>query len=181
MVVETSLFMDSIKRWYAVYTKSRAEKKVAEQLTKNEIENYLPLQKTLRQWSDRRKFIFEPLFRSYIFVKVDNTDYLKVLGIAGTVGYVSIAHKKIPIPDCQIDAIKTYLGELIINSPINYFQKGDDVEIIYGPLKGLCGYLINNKNDQKLIVQLNAINQNITLTLPSHLIQKIKSRSKLLA
>lgn len=173
--------MDSVKRWYAVYTKSRAEKKVAGLLTKYDIENYLPLQKTLKQWSDRKKYVIEPLFRSYVFVKVDNTDYLKVLGVAGTVCYVSIAHKKIPIPDCQIDAIKTYLGESMINSPIDFYQKGDLVEIVYGPMKGLCGYLINNKNDKKLVIQLDAINQNITLTLPSHLIQKFKSRSRQLA
>jgi transcriptional antiterminator RfaH len=165
--------IDSTKRWYAVYTRSRAEKKVAVQLEKNGIEMYLPLQKTLRQWSDRKKMIYEPLFRCYVFVKVNNKDFFDVLSVSGAVCFVSIANKKIPIPECQIDAIKTYLGELIINDPLSYFKTGSEVEVAYGALKGLRGILISTRNQRKLIVRIDAVYQNITLTLPSHLLRKI--------
>jgi transcriptional antiterminator RfaH len=164
--------IDSTKHWYAVYTKSRAEKKVAQMLERNGVEFYLPLYKTLRQWSDRKKMIYEPLFRSYVFVKVNYKDFLNVINVPGAVRFVTIGHEKIAIPDCQIDAIRTYLGELIIDQPLSYFEKGTEVEVLYGPLKGLRGTLISMKNQRKLIVQIDAIYQNITLTLPAHLLKK---------
>jgi transcriptional antiterminator RfaH len=165
--------IDSTKRWYALYTRSRAEKKVAEVLEQSQIEVYLPLQKTLRQWSDRRKWVYEPLFRSYVFVKIEKKDFHHVLNVFGVVRFVTIAHEKIAIPECQIDAIRAYMGELIIEQPLSYFQKGGEVEVVYGPLKGIRGSLVSVKNQRKLIIQIDAIYQNITLTLPSHLLKKI--------
>lgn len=168
--------MDAEKRWYAVYTHSRAEKKVSEGLREIGVEEYLPLVKTLRQWSDRKKLVSLPLFRSYVFVKVNNLDYQKIHSVPGIVCYVSIGHRKIPIPDCQIDAVKTYLGELNLQSSIEVFSKGDVIEVAYGPLRGLKGILIEAKNANKLIVQVEAINQSLTLTLPQNLV-RILNRS----
>lgn len=165
--------IDSTKRWYAVYTKSRFEKKVAEELERKKVEYYLPLQKSLRQWSDRKKFIEEPLFKSYIFVRVSNQDYVEVLTTNGVVCYVTIGNEKIAIPDCQIEAVRTYLGELEIDKALNYFEEGNEVEIAYGSLKGLRGKLIDAKDSRKLIVQIDAIKQNITITLAAHLLQKV--------
>jgi len=70
--------MNSGKNWYAVYTRPKWEKKVAELLSRKRIENYCPLHKSIKQWSDRKKTIFEPLFNSYVFVHVDETDHLPV-------------------------------------------------------------------------------------------------------
>jgi len=166
------------KRWYALYTKSRVEKRVAAMLEKNGIEVYLPLQRTMRQWSDRRKIVYEPLFRSYVFVRVGNRDHLIALKIPGVVCYVTIEHKRVPVPDYQIEAVKTFLGEEELTEPIEYFETGTLVEVAYGTLKGLRGKLINAKNHRKLIVQIDAVNQNITLKLPSHLLKKIGKPSK---
>ena len=170
--------IDSTRRWYAVYTKSRAEKKVALQLEMSNIEVYLPLQKTMRQWSDRKKIIYEPLFRSYVFVKVNNKDFYNVLNNPGSVRFVTIGHEKIPIPEYQIDAIRTYLGELTLEEPLTYFEEGDEVEVAFGALKGLRGQLISDKNHRKLIVRIDAVYQNITLTLPSHLLKRISNPSR---
>ena len=169
--------LDSTPRWYAVYTKSRNEKKVAQLLEQKNIEVYLPLLKTLKQWSDRRKFVDEPLFRGYVFVRVNNQNYIEVLNTAGVVCYVTIAREKIPIPDCQIEAVKTFLGELSISKSLNYFEVGNQIEVAYGPMRGLRGRLISAKDHRKLIVQIDAIRQNITLTLPAHLIKKVNQTS----
>lgn len=165
--------IDSTKRWYAVYTKSRFEKKVAEELEKKKVEHYMPLQKSLKQWSDRKKYVEEPLFKSYIFVRVSNQDYLEVLATNGVVCYVTIGKEKIAIPDCQIEAVRTYLGEQTIDKTINYFEEGNEVEVAFGSLKGLRGQLVDAKDSRKLIVQIDAINQNITLTLAAHLLKKV--------
>jgi transcriptional antiterminator RfaH len=165
--------IDSTKRWYAVYTKSKFEKKVAQELGEKNVEYYLPLQKSLKQWSDRKKYVDEPLFKSYIFVRVSNQDYLEVVKTNGVVCYVTIGKEKIAIPDYQIEAVRTYLGEQKIDKAINYFEVGNEVEIAYGSLKGLRGELINAKDSRKLIVQIDAINQNISITLAAHLLKKI--------
>ncbi len=164
--------INSTKRWYALYTKSRAEKKVARLLEEAGVELYLPLQKTLKQWSDRRKMVYEPLFRSYIFVHVSNRDFGKPLKIPGVVHYVTFAKERIPVPDCQIAAIRTYLGEIELKEPLEYFKLGNEVEVVFGPLRGLHGRLIRVRNHRKLIVQIDAVHQDITLTLPSHLLKK---------
>lgn len=165
--------LDSTKKWYAVYTKSRFEKKVAQELDKRKVEYYLPLQKSLKQWSDRKKYVDEPLFKSYIFVRVSNQDYMEVLTTGGVVGFVTIGKEKISIPDVQIEAVRTFLGEQTVEKTLNYFEKGSEVEIAYGSLKGLRGELVDAKDSRKLIVQIDAINQNITITLASHLLKKI--------
>ena len=69
---------DESLQWYAVYTKPRWEKKVADLLTKKQIENYCPLNRVLRQWSDRKKVILEPLFTSYVFVRISESNQLAI-------------------------------------------------------------------------------------------------------
>ncbi|MBN1598508.1 MAG: UpxY family transcription antiterminator [Bacteroidales bacterium] len=167
--------LDATKRWYALYTKSRAEKKVAKELEEKGIAVYLPLQKTMKQWSDRRKTVYEPLFRSYVFVRVNNEDYIGALTVSGVVCYVTISGEKVHIPDYQIDAVRTFLGELALNEELNYFEDGDEIEVVYGSLKGLRGKLVSSKDQQKLIVQIDALKQNITLIIPSYLIKRIKN------
>ena len=165
---------DTVRRWYALYTKSRAEKKVAGLLQEDSIEVYLPLQKTIRQWSDRKKTVYVPLFRSYLFVHVNCLEFDKVYKTPGAVGFVTFANEKVPVPDFQIEAVRTFLGEMPIVEPIEYFEVGNEVEVAYGSLRGLRGKLKNTRDYRKLIVQIEALNQNITLTIPSHLINKIK-------
>ena len=168
---------DSSKRWYALYTRSRAEKKVAKLLEETGTEFYLPLQKTLKQWSDRRKIVYEPLFRSYIFIRIGNFGFEKVLKIPGAVRFVTFAKKRVAVPDYQIEAIRAFLGEQALPESLEFFQTGTEVEVAYGTLKGLRGQLINSRNQRKLIIRIDAVNQNITLTLPSHLLKKITCSS----
>ena len=102
---------ESNKTWFAAYVKSRAEKKVALELEALGIEFYLPLTKKLKQWSDRRKWVEEPLFRSYIFVHIDQSEYFTALNANGVVRYVSFGGKAVAIPEVQIKAIQYYLEE----------------------------------------------------------------------
>ena len=96
--------------WYAVYTKSRYEKKLAENLRVKGIEAYVPLRKVLRQWSDRRKLVAEPLIRSYCFVRPGPNKYRQVLDTDGAVRFVWFSGKPAPIPNKQIDILKVITG-----------------------------------------------------------------------
>ncbi len=135
------------KKWYAVYTRAKAEMKVEYLLNRIGIENYLPLQKVLRQWSDRKKWINEPLLRGYIFVRISNDkEYLDVLSTDHVVKFVRFEGQAAIIPDKQIENIKLLLtsGEELEVS-IEDFTPGDSVKVVAGSLRGLEGVLVEKR------------------------------------
>lgn len=165
----------SSKSWYAVYTHSRAEKKVQLELEFQGIENYLPIHKKLRQWSDRKKWVEVPLISGYIFVHIDLQEYDKVLKTNNVVSYVRFEGKAAIIPDHQIETIQRMLRQTELEIEVNFenFKKGDDVEVIGGPLIGMQGQLINIKGKKRVAVQLQQLNLSLTVELPLSEIQKI--------
>ena len=155
------------KTWYALYVKSRTEKKVAIELEGTGIEFYLPLEKRLKQWSDRKKWVEEPLFRSYIFVHIEPKEYYKVLQTRGAVKYVSFEGKAVPVPPQQIDAIKIYLSEK--DPEINadqVWEVGKEVEVMAGKLTGLKGKLIKVNGKNRVKVEIEVVGSAIILNIP---------------
>lgn len=124
--------------WHAVYTKSRWEKKVADQLTKFEIENYCPLNKVVRQWSDRRKTVEEPLFTSYVFVKISTKDISKIRQVLGLVNFVYWLGRPAVIPEQEIIAIKEFLKNYknVRVEPM-HLATNDTVRILDGPFANI--------------------------------------------
>ena len=160
-------------RWYAAYTKPRNEKKVLARLEAAGIESYLPLQYRLKQWSDRKKMVEEPLFRSYIFVRITQKDYYNVLNIIGVVRYITFEGKAVPIPDNQINLIKQLLEQNIeIEAIEEALKPGTLVEVKFGSLIGLIGELIEHKGKHKVIVRLDHISHTLLVTLPSKYVTK---------
>lgn len=127
--------MNTTKRWYAVYTKPRWEKKVYQLLQDKGVESYCPLNKVHRKWSDRMKIVEEPLFKSYVFVKVGEEDKTPVRMISGVVNFVYWLGKPAIIKDKEIDTIKRFLGEYdnVEVKQINIFPKSK-VQIRKGAL-----------------------------------------------
>ncbi len=97
--------------WFAVYTKPRWEKKVASLLDDNGIENYCPLNRVVKQWSDRKKVILEPLFKSYVFVRVKDSEKWDLKNINGILNFVYWLGKPAKIKDEDIFTIKKFLNE----------------------------------------------------------------------
>ncbi len=158
---------NALKIWYAVYTKSRNEKKVAELFAEKEIEHFLPLVKKVKQWSDRLKTVEEPLFSSYIFVRINEKEHLSVLQTRGVVRFISFESKKVPVRDVQIEAIRKYIStglEDIQNE--DDFVPGRRVRVIRGSLRGLEGNLIHILGRQRVKVEIDAIGQSIFLKIP---------------
>ena len=166
-----NLDSQQFRKWFAIYTKSRTEKKTYQRLIDAGITTYLPLVKTLKQWSDRKKWVEEPLFRSYIFVHISKAEYLKVLNAPGIVRFITFEGKAVPIPDLQIEAIKQFVNseEIIDESSVD-FKIGNKVEIIRGQLFGLTGNLVDFHGKQKVRIEIESIGHSIILTIPkSHL------------
>jgi len=135
------------KTWYAVHTRPRWEKKIATQFSKKGIELYCPLNKVQRQWSDRKKIILEPLFTSYIFVRLSDTEQLPVLQTDGVISFVYWLKKPAVIRDEEIDAIKRFMNEYeSVNLEKTEVNVNDRVRIIGGPLMEREGNILEVKN-----------------------------------
>ncbi|MBN1990726.1 MAG: UpxY family transcription antiterminator [Bacteroidales bacterium] len=161
-------------RWYAAYTKPRNEKKVLERLRETGIEAYLPLQKRLKQWSDRKKFVEEPIFRSYIFVRIELKDYFNVLNTTGIVRFITFEGKAVPIPDKQIDQVKLLLEQKDVEVDVSEepIMPGTMIEITSGVMIGLTGELVEHQGKQKVVVRLNHISHSLLVSLPAGYIAK---------
>ncbi|MCX6258616.1 MAG: UpxY family transcription antiterminator [Bacteroidia bacterium] len=155
--------------WYALHTNSRAEKKVFAELTENNIEAYLPLLKRLKQWSDRKKWVEEPLIRSYVFVRVSKKEYLKALQTRLAVRYICFNGKAAIIPDDQIRSLKILLAsdEELEVSTQNY-APGDLVKVVTGPLAHLTGELVETMGTKKVRVRIEHIGYSILVTIPNN-------------
>jgi transcription termination/antitermination protein NusG len=141
--------MNTNKKWFAVYTKPRWEKKVAELLTKKKIENYCPLNKVKKQWADRKKIVLEPLFISYVFVRVSEGEHVPLLQTAGIINLVYWLGMPAVIRDVEIDVIQKFLDEhsnvQLERTKVNV-NVNDMVRVINGPLMEHEGRVLSVKN-----------------------------------
>jgi transcription antitermination factor NusG len=139
--------MKDAKQWYALYTRGRWEKKVAEQLTRKKIENYCPLNKMERQWSDRKKTVMEPLFTSYVFIHVSQADFSSVKQTGGVINFVYWLGKPAVIRDEEINIIQKFLNEYSnVKLEKMDISVEDNVRIIAGPLMSVSGKVTEVKN-----------------------------------
>ena len=159
----------SPKAWYVVYTRSRAEKKVFAELTTQRIECFLPLQKKLRQWKDRKKWVEMPLMPGYCFVHINRRDYDRVLNTENVVAYVVFEGKAAVVPDEQINFLKKMIqqSDFEVEVTRNTFRPGKKVEIIKGPLMGVQGELIEAHGKKRFTLQIQAINTSFVADVPS--------------
>ena len=155
-------------KWHAIYTRLNHEKSVEASLKERDIEVYLPKKKMLRIWSDRKKWIEEPLFRPYVFVRVSKKEYHKVLQIPSVLYYIFFGGKAAQIPDEQIEVLKIiYDNNLDCEISPNSINSGDLAKIIYGPLKGRIVNVINRKGDQRIIVTMKQISYSVLIDIDS--------------
>jgi transcription antitermination factor NusG len=145
--------------WHAVYVKSRTEKKAQAELQFMEIETFLPLQRKLRQWSDRKKWVEMPLISGYLFVKASRKEYDQVLQSNYVVCYVRFEGKAAIIPDSQIEYLKLMLKQ--DNSEIEITREqllpGQMIEVVAGPFIGLKGKLQKIRGKSKVAIELEQL------------------------
>ena len=166
----------SEKVWNAIYVNSRAEKKVTETLQAKNIEAYVPIIKTMKQWSDRKKMVELPLMNGYVFVKISSIDNDKVLQTKGVVNFVRSEGKIAVIRDLEINRLKQLvdLGYQLEAEAINRtYKEGDKIKITSGALKGIEGYVVESKENRMIEVLLESIGQCIRVKLPKELLLSV--------
>ena len=146
-------------RWYALRTKSRHEKLVRDQLDKQGIEPLLPTVKRLSQWKDRKKEIEVPLFSGYCFVRFSQQERLPVQKVSGVVEVVGSGSRPEPIPDAEIEALKTLMTSVLPYDSHPYLHEGMMVEVVRGPLQGVHGILLRKEKRHRLVIGVRLIQQ----------------------
>ena len=174
VVTTTQIKKQIDPRWYAVYTNPRAEKQVRDRLMEAGVEVFLPLQKTYRIWSDRKKLVEVPLLSSYVFVKVTPKEFPKVYQSSGVVRFITFEGQPASIPQNQIDNLR-----LLINSDTEIevtsekFAQGDFVEVIRGSLVGLTGELVKTGSHSRVVVRIDRLDQNLIVNIPMTFLRRL--------
>ena len=162
-----------MKHWIAVYTKPRHEKAVQKQFEENEIESYLPMVRQKHRWSDRMKWVEVPIFKSYIFARIELQENLQVLQTQGVHNIVKFQNKIAVIPEIQIQNLKAMIEGGFDPFPTDYFFVGDQVEVMGGPLRGLVGIVARNDAPNKLIIKIDAIQHAVAVKIDQKYLKPI--------
>ena len=151
-------------QWFAIWTRSRHEQVVREQLAQKQIEAFLPTITKWSRWKDRRKRVDFPLFPGYCFSRFDPADALPVLKCTGVVNILSFDGKPAPIPDVEVDNIRRLVGSELQYDPCPLVHEGDLVEVVHGPLKGVTGRLVRKDAQRaRLVLSVDLIGQAVSV------------------
>ena len=158
--------------WYALYTRSRHEKRVAETLAQRGFDTYLPTIPRVSVWHDRKKTVLWPLFPAYVFVRFRPADATKVLAIPGSVQVIGVAGRPAPIPDEEIENVRLFAsclaetgGEVPKSTPS--IELGERVLVQSGPFAGIRGVVLEHRGVERVLIQigLSVIGQSLKVEL----------------
>jgi transcription antitermination factor NusG len=151
-------------QWYALWTRSRHEQVVREQLAQKQVEAFLPTVTKLSRWKDRKKKIDWPLFPGYCFARFNPRERLPILKCTGVVNIISFeGGEPAPIPEHELDAIRQLVESDLAFDPCPMIREGMMVEVIHGPLKGVTGRLVRKNEKARLVLSVEMIGQAVSV------------------
>jgi transcriptional antiterminator NusG len=149
--------------WYALWTRSRHEQVVREQLEQRQVEAFLPTVTKWSRWKDRKKKIDWPLFPGYCFARFSSSDRLPILKCSGVVSIISFEGEPAPIPKHEIDGIRQLVESDLAYDPCPMIREGMMVEVKHGPLRGVVGRLVRKGAHARLILSVDLIGQAVSV------------------
>jgi len=157
--------------WYALYTRSRHEKRVAEALEQRGFDVYLPVIPRVSDWHDRKKTVLWPLFPGYVFVRFNRASASQVLSVPGSVQVIGVAGQPAPIPDEDIDNVRIFVAALTTTgvppAVREVLESGTPAQIISGPFAGVRGMVLEDRSGKVVLqVGLKVIGQGLRLEVP---------------
>ena len=161
--------------WYALMTRARNERVVVTRLEEWGIESYLPLISKVHWWKDRKKRVELPLFSCYVFVKMEMTNELRyrASNVDGAFGFVAAQGKPLPIPEGQIDCIRTLLTQQLPYSNHTFLKVGQRVRIRGGALDGIEGVLQACNGERTLIISIDAIQRSLAMRIDGYQVEAV--------
>lgn len=175
-IVNENHLSDTEPRWFAVHTRYKSEKLALKQLTFYGINAYLPIRNLTRRYTSKIRHVELPLINSFVFVKIKKDEYAKVLQTEYVHGFLKFGQNLLSIPESEIDLIRRLIGENIEVTAIekDYLIKGDLVEVVFGPLLGLKGRLVNIQGKERVVVELTNSGYSLEIDIEAHLLKKIE-------
>jgi transcription antitermination factor NusG len=166
----TGVLAEDESSWFAIQTRPRYEKKVVSELHEKDIHVFLPLFSIKRQWSDRQRVVNPPLFPSYVFVRLVPTlcNRVSILRTNGVNGFVGARGVGTPIPNGEIEALRTVINQKVAFEPYPYLKIGKRVCIRGGCLDGIEGVLAAINGDQSLVVSVDLIQRSIAIRITGY-------------
>jgi transcription antitermination factor NusG len=164
--------------WFALTVKPQHERSVAEQLAAKSLEGYVPLYRTRRLWSDRRKTVELPLFPRYVFCRFRFEDRLKVLSTLSVISIVGFGGTPCPVTDKEIDVIKRMIDSNLPIMPWPFLRIGQHVQIRQGPLSGLEGILAKEKAAYRVVVNVEMLQRAVAVEIERDLLEAIGGTQK---
>jgi transcription antitermination factor NusG len=164
--------------WFALYVQVNHEKEVLKRLQQKSFDCYLPLMECWSRRQDRRKKVQLPLFPGYIFVHtvLDNYTNVNILKTPGSVCVLRSSEGPLPIPDVQIESLKTMLGSTLPLTPHSYLKEGDWVRVVRGSLEGCVGILLRqNPRKGRLVVSIDIIQRSVSVELNVEDVEPVKT------
>ncbi len=167
----------SDSQWFAVWTRSRQEKSAATMLEALGVPHFLPLKSEVRQWSDRKQAVTVPLFSGYLFVRIDlaKDSRLRVLNTSGVAGFVGNQSGPLPIPDHQIEGIRTVLETRVECTVTPLLNEGDCVRVLRGPLAGVEGRLVRSNLSSRLSISIETIHKSLLVNVSRHDVELLEN------
>lgn len=161
------------ENWYALHTRPRHEKLVVLRLHEQGVETFLPIVTEVRRWSDRKKSVQLPLFSCYVFAKFlsNRTQRLNVLRVSGVLGLVGSQGEGTPIPDEQIDAVRSVLESTLPWSAHPFLKIGQRVRIRSGALDGVEGILVSRNGSTRLVISVDAIQRSLSVQVEGYQVE----------
>lgn len=173
--------VDTMARWFALYTTPRHEKHASEMLAQRQIETFLPLYRTTRRWKKSRPVVLDlPLFPTYVFVRIAREARATVLSVPGVLSIVGSGREPWPLPDPEIEAIRLSLQMHKIE-PHPYLTAGERVRIKAGVMAGVEGVLIRKKKDFRVILSLDAIMRSVAVEVDANDIEPANAQAARIA
>src|ERR1700680_1798274 len=174
-VVTALYFEPEESNWYAIHTRPRHEKWIAGQLQEKRVFTFLPLLQQIHRWSDRRRKVEVPMFSCYAFVRMAQIveERLKVLRTPGVLGFVGNERQGTPIPNEQIESLRTAIIENIPCFPHAFIRAGRRVRIRGGSLDGVEGILVHQGTDQSLVVSVELLHRSVAIRVKGYDIELV--------
>jgi transcription antitermination factor NusG len=159
--------------WFALIVKHQHEKVIARLLRSKGYEEFLPLYAARRRWSDRTKVAEVPLFPGYVFCRFDWKRRLPILKTPGVTSIVTYGTEPAPVEDAEIDAIQRIVSSDLPIEPHRFIKVGDRARVNQGPLEGLEGILISEKNSWRVVVQVSLLKRSVAVEIDRELLTPI--------
>lgn len=155
-------------KWFAVRVKPQAEQVVATVARHKGFEEFLPLYKARRRWSDRFKWVDLPLFPGYVFCRLKEESRLPILTIPGVLHFVGIGKVPVPIDDAEVAVIQTAIQSGLWAEPWPFLDVGQRVVIEEGPLTGVEGVLVEVRKKQRVVVSVSLLKRSVAVEIERH-------------